>query len=67
MLDLISLAISMASAIIALSIEKRLKNKIKSSVWRFIAAFALTVIIMVPIIWIIEYLSNNGWTYGIIK
>lgn len=57
----------MASTIIAFSIEKRLKNKIKSSVWQFITALALTMIIMVPLIWIIEYLTNNGWTYGIIK
>lgn len=67
MFDLISFASSMASTIIAFCIDKRLKNKIKSSVWRFITALALTVIIMVPLIWIIEYLTNNGWTYGIIK
>ncbi|MDE6703449.1 MAG: hypothetical protein K2K00_07220 [Muribaculaceae bacterium] len=67
MIDFLSLAISMASAFIGLAIEKRLKNKIKHSLLRFLAGIAITVIIMLPIILIIEYCTNNGWYFDIIK
>ena len=67
MIDFLSLAISMASAFMGLAIEKRLKDKIKSSLWRFIVAVAIVVIVMLPVIWIIEYCTKGGWFFDIIK
>ena len=67
MIDVISLALSMDSAMAGMAIDNRLKNKIRNTILRFIVSIIITIAIMLPILWLIKFCAGESWQYGIIK